>query len=72
MDGVVAFLNDGFSNFENISYVHGFDDKYLSSIKQLLKFIKSFIDIGEKICFFTTEEIFLRASIVIVWLGVIM
>lgn len=47
MDGVVAFLNDGFSNFENISYVHGFDDRYLSSIKQLLKFIKSFIDIGE-------------------------
>ena len=71
MDGVVAFLNDGISNFENISYVHGFDDRYLSSIKQLLKFIKSFIDIEENF-FFITEEIFLRANIVIVWLGVIM
>ena len=58
MDGVMAFLNDGFSNFENISYVHGFDDRYLSSIKQLLKFIKSFIDIGEKFFFLQPKRSF--------------
>lgn len=58
MDGVVAFLNDGFSNFENISYVHGFDDKYLSSIKQLLKFIKSFIDIREIFFFLQPKRSF--------------
>lgn len=71
MDGVVVFLNDGFFNFENIFYVYGFDDRYLFLIKQLFKFIKFFIDIGE-IFFFIIEEIFFWVNIVIVWLGVIM
>lgn len=57
MGGVVAFLNDGFSNFENISHVHGCDDRYLSSIKQLLKFIKSFIDMGEKFFFYNRRDL---------------